>query len=180
MNYNSVAEIYEDIDGTRERLLRAVEVFDDAQHGFRPTPEIWSVAEICEHLSMIEAQVTRLFEKLLTKAEATGHTRAEGSPFVPVSIAGQAEQVRDKKLTAPETARPAGIPLSDALDSLRASRSALRSMQPRLENLEGASITFPHPVFGPINIYQWLAFIGAHESRHVAQIEALKETMSAE
>lgn len=180
MNYNSVEEIYDDIDGTRERLLRAVEGFDDGQHGFRPSPETWSVAEICEHLSMVEGQVARLFEKLLKKAEAAGHVRAEGSPFAPFSIAGQVEQTRGKKITAPETARPTGIPLADALAALHASRSALRDMRPRLESLEGTNVIFPHPAFGPINIYQWLAFVGAHEQRHVAQIEALKETMSAE
>jgi uncharacterized damage-inducible protein DinB len=179
MSYNSVAEIYEDIDGTREKLLRAVEGLDEGQHGFRPSPERWSIAEIVEHLSMVEGQVARLFGMLIKKAESGGHARAEGSLFVPVTIAEQVEQVREKKLTAPEAARPAGLSLAAALEALRASRDALRSMQPRLESLEGASVIFPHPAFGPINIYQWLAFVGAHEQRHLAQIEALKDAMNA-
>ncbi|MBC7932919.1 MAG: DinB family protein [Rubrivivax sp.] len=180
MDYNSVAEIYEEIDSTREKLLRAVEDLDDGQHGFRPSPERWSIAEIIEHLSIVEGQVARLLEKLLSKAEAGGHTRAEGSTFAPVTIAEQVEQTREQKLTAPEQIRPTGVPISDALAALRASRTALRSMRPRLERLEGANVIFPHPAFGPINIYQWLAFVGAHEARHLAQIEALKETLSVE
>ena len=180
MSYNSVAEIYEDIDAARAKLLRAVEGLDEQQRGFRPSPDKWSVAETVEHLSIVEGQVARLFEKLLMKAEAGGHARAEGSAFAPVSIAEQFEQVRDKKLNAPEATRPAGLPLADAIEHLRASRDALRSMRPRLERLDGTSVTFPHPAFGPINIYQWLAFIGAHEQRHLAQIEALKDAMSAE
>jgi hypothetical protein len=38
---------------------------------------------------------------------------------------------------------------------------------------------FPHPAWGPLNLYQWLAFVGAHEARHLAQISALKETLNA-
>jgi hypothetical protein len=179
MSYNSVAEIYEDIDGTREKLLRAVEGFDEGQHGFRPSPERWSVAEIVEHLSIVEGQVAGLLEKLLGKAESGGHTRAEGSLFAPVSIAAQVEQTRARKLTAPEQIQPTGAPLDIALDRLRSTRTALHGLRPRVERVDGTAISFPHPAWGAINLYQWLAFVGAHEQRHLAQIEALKDAMSA-
>jgi hypothetical protein len=32
---------------------------------------------------------------------------------------------------------------------------------------------YPHPAFGPLNLYEWLAFIGIHEARHLRQVEAL-------
>ena len=38
---------------------------------------------------------------------------------------------------------------------------------------------YPHPTFGPLNLYQWLAFVGIHQSRHRRQIEAAKETLNA-
>lgn len=180
MNYNSVAEIYEEIDGTREKLFRAVEDLDDGQHGFRSSPERWSIAEIIEHLSIVEGQVAGLLEKLLSKAEAGGHTRAEGSTFAPVSIAEQVELTREQKLTAPEQIRPTGVPLAGALYALRSTRASLHALRPRVERVEGTAMSFPHPVWGAINLYQWLAFVGAHEQRHLAQIEALKEALSAE
>ena len=179
MSYNSVAEIYEDIDGTREKLLRAVEGLDEGQHGFRPSPDRWSVAEIVEHLSIVERQVAGLLEKLLSKAEAAGHVRAEDAPFTPITIAGQVEQTRAQKLTAPEQIRPTGATLAASLSAIRDSRAALRALRPRVERVDGAAISFPHPAWGAINLYQWLAFVGAHEQRHLAQIEALKDAMSA-
>jgi DinB superfamily len=179
MNYNSVAEIYDDIEGTRASLLQSVEGLSDEQQTFRPAPERWSVAEIVEHLSMVEGGVVRVVGSLLKKGEAGGHPRGDAAPFAPVSIADAVEQTRDVKLEAPETARPAGAPFSDSLDRLRDSRAALLSFRPRVKRLDGTLLRFPHPIWGPINLYQWLLFVGAHEQRHLAQIEALKETMNA-
>ena len=31
----------------------------------------------------------------------------------------------------------------------------------------------PHPVLGPINIYQWALFVGSHEARHALQIREI-------
>lgn len=180
MDYNSVAEIYDEIEGTRRCLLQTVEEMNDEQQRFRPAPERWSVAEIVEHLSIVEGNVVRLIGSLLKKGESGGHVRVEGAHFAPVSIADAVEQTRSRKLDAPENARPAGTPLADSLSRLKDSRAALCSFRPRVERLDGVLLSFPHPVWGPINLYQWLLFVGAHEQRHLAQIEALKETMSAE
>ena len=124
MTCNSVAEIFDDIDSTRADLLRSVEGLSAEQRDFRPSPDRWSVAEIVEHLSIVEGNVVRLLGTLMEKAGGEGAAR--------------------------------------------------------VEHADGARIRFPHPVWGPINLYQWLLFVGAHEQRHLAQINALKETMNAE
>jgi DinB superfamily len=174
MDYNSVAEIYDEIEATRSNLLQSVEDLSEEQQTFRPSPERWSVAEIIEHLSIVEGSVVRLVGSLLKKGESGGHVRIDGAHFAPVSIADAVEQTRSRRLDAPENSRPAGSPLADSLVSLRDSRAALRSFRPRVERLDGTLLCFPHPVWGPINLYQWLLFVGAHEQRHLAQIEALK------
>jgi len=180
MNYNSVAEIFDDIDATRARLLHSVEGLSDADRNFRPTPEKWSAAEIVEHLSIIERRVTKLIASLLDKAEASGRPRDTAEPFAPVSVAEFVEQSRAQKFDAPENVRPNGAPLADSLSALRDSRAALRALRPRVEHADGRAIRFPHPAWGLLDLYQWIAFVVAHESRHLAQIEALKETMNAE
>ena len=38
-----------------------------------------------------------------------------------------------------------------------------------------AQRTYHHPVFGEMNLTQWILFVGLHEKRHLAQIEELKE-----
>ena len=180
-DFNSVGEIFEHIDGTRGRLLRAVEGLSDERQGFRPAPERWSVAQLCEHLSIVEGNVAGLLDKVLSKAEASASARAEGAAFAPVSIGEFVERSRGVKLEAPESVRPGDAPvLSDALDALARSRAALHALRPRLERADGHALRFPHPTWGPLNLYQWLLFVGAHESRHLAQIEALKESMDTQ
>ena len=180
MTCHSVAEIYDDIDATRARLLQSVEGLSADEQNFRPTPEKWSVAEVVEHLSIVERRVARLLAKLLEKAEAEAGAGAAPGPFAPVSIAEFVEASRAQKLEAPENVRPAGVPLADSLDGLRASRAALHALRPRVERADCAGAVFPHPAWGPLNLYQWLLFVGAHEARHLAQIEALKEALNPE
>jgi hypothetical protein len=40
-------------------------------------------------------------------------------------------------------------------------------------------VSWPHPRFGPLTGYQWIAFSGAHEARHAAQIREIAEQLRA-
>ena len=180
MVYHSIEEIYGALDETRARLAASVEGLAEGREHFRPAPERWSIADIMEHLAAVESSSLRLFDKLLQKAEAEGRARAEGRPFAPVTIAEHSERSRREKYQSPEAARPTGrVPLADSLRSLRASLEALHALRPRIERAECSEVSFPHAAFGPLNLYQWLLFTAAHEERHLAQIEALKEEMKA-
>lgn len=176
--YNSVAEIYEEITDTRARLVGAVEELTDEQLGFRPSPERWNVVEIVEHLSITERRLARMLAGLVGKLEAEP-AREEGSAFAPVSVAEYVERADKEKYTAPEEIRPKGTPLPDSLARLRDSRASILDLRPRVERVDGTRANFPHPAWGPLDLYQWLAFVGLHEKRHLSQIEALKQTMNA-
>jgi len=176
MDFRSVPEIYEQIDDTRARLLAAVEGLSEAQHSFSPAPERWSVAQLVEHLSIVEGNVAALLDKLLGKAEEAG--AATPGDFGPVSIEEFVERSRTAKYEAPERIRPTGVlPVADSLARLCESRTVIRALRPRVERADGRAVRFPHPAWGPLDLYQWLLFVGAHEDRHLSQIEALKEAM---
>ena len=178
MDFRSVPEIYEHIDRTRARLTAAVEDLSDEQQTFSPASERWSVAELVEHLSIVEESVASLLERLLGKAEESSADASAPDTFEPVSIEEFVERTRSVKLEAPERIRPTGtLPVADSLARLKASRAALHALRPRIERADGRAIRFPHPAWGPLDLYQWLLFVGAHEDRHLAQIEALKEAM---
>lgn len=173
--YTSVAEIYEAIDKTRERFYRRVEELSDEQASARPAPEAWSVAEIAEHLAIIERSVLRLVKGVLAQIEAAGGS-SEGAapPMKPFSLERHVERARVEKYVAPETVRPKGeARLADSLAHLRRSREELRALRPRLEASDLNAVSHPHPAFGPLNVYEWLAFIGVHEARHLRQAEAV-------
>jgi hypothetical protein len=179
MDFNSIPEIYEHIDRTRARLLAAVESLSEEQQGYSPAPDRWSVAALVEHLSIVEGNVVGLLARLLGKAGESGAAAAAASDIFtdPVSIEEYVERARVVKYEAPERIRPTGLPLADSLTRLKDSRAALHALRPRVERADGRALRFPHPAWGPLDLYQWLLFVGAHEDRHLAQIEALKQTM---
>jgi uncharacterized damage-inducible protein DinB len=180
MIYNSVAEIYEANDKARARLFRSVEHLPEAVQTFRPAPDKWSIAEILEHVSLVESSVLRLLHAVLRKADAAGGSRRpEGEPFVAVSIEEFVEQAATQKYKSPDAAVPVGAAVSDSLARLEESRAALEALRPLVERLDCTRMLYPHPAFGPLNLYQWLAFIGVHQSRHRRQIEAIRETLNA-
>jgi hypothetical protein len=175
MAYRSVAEILEAIDESRARLQKRVEGLSPAQEKFRPSPDAWSIAEIIEHLSIIEGQMGKLFLMMLKKAESAGVPPAQdGRSFRPVDLSQFVERSLKEKYTAPETVRPSGnVMVADSLDRMRRSRAGLHDLRPKLESMDLSGMIYPHPAFGPLDIYQWLAFIGVHEDRHLRQIESI-------
>jgi len=171
MIYNSVADICAVNDDVRRRIVEQVASLHEGQQSFRPAEAAWSVAEIVEHLAIIESNMVRLVTKLLAKIEhETGGVSTAPHPMPPFSLDDYEAQIRDEKLVAPEPIQPRGA-------SLNESRAALNALRPRIELADGTRAHYPHPFFGPLNLYQWLAFIGMHEARHLRQIEGLVETM---
>lgn len=126
----------------------------------------------------MEGNVAGLLGRLLGKADESGAAAAGSDIFAdPVSIEEFVERARVVKYEAPERVRPTGLSLADSLARLKESRAALHSLRPRVERADGRALRFPHPAWGPLDLYQWLLFVGAHEDRHLAQIEALKQAM---
>lgn len=172
MEHHSVGEIFNSIEASRERLLARLRELDEESGGRKQSAEVWSAAEIAEHLATIERRMAGLLASLLEKAEASPERETPGPQIGPVSLARFAERSRAEKFTAPEQVRPrGGVSIADSLANLQKSRETLRSLRPRIEVTDLSAYTFPHPVFGPLNFYEWLLFIGAHEERHLRQIE---------
>lgn len=174
MIYTSISQIFQTIDETRERFYERVEGLSDEQLNSRPAPDAWSVREIVEHLAKIESLLLGMMKMMLTKAENVSQksdgAHAEIKPF---SLDELIERARNEKYRAPESATPSGkAQPSDLLAQLRRSREELHNLSPRIEAIDLSNVTYSHPAFGPLNFYQWLAFIGVHEERHLRQIES--------
>lgn len=179
MTYGSLDEVFAANEDVRRKLYAQVEALGEARHGARGAAGGWSVAEIVEHLSITERRVSQALDGMLPQVEvaAGGDDAGAKQSFVPFSLDAFVEQARDQKFEAPEMIRPRGVALPDALAHLKESRAALEAMRPRFERADYA-VKFPHPAFGPLNVGQWLAFVGIHEERHLRQIGRVIETMT--
>jgi hypothetical protein len=180
MAYQSLGEILATVDETRARFIERINSLGADDAGVRADAEAWTVAEIVEHVSLVEKQIVKLMTLMLIKAEAGGAlARADGS-IAPVEMGEIIERSRREKYQAPETARPTGnASLSDSLAVMRASRAALQELRPRIEAADLTTVSYPHPAFGQFNLYEWLVMIGVHEERHLRQIDNTLSASSA-
>lgn len=177
MIYHNVAEIIEEVEAARTRLCQSVGGLSSAQAGFKCTPEAWSVAEILEHLSKSEKFLVKRMRDGLDQAETAGKDKAWLGGFESFSLEVYVEKARHEKYKAPQVLVPAGgFSVPEILLELRASRTDLLSLRPQFEAHDVSNVGFPHPVFGQLNLYQWLAFVGLHEDRHLRQIESVMAT----
>lgn len=179
MNYDSIASIYAANEAVRGKLFARLENLNAAQQTFRPAEGAWSIVEIMEHLSITEKNMVQLFGLLLAKTESAAAAANASAPpaFQPFSMDALIEKVQDKKFTAPEQVRPSGqATLVDSLAALRETRARIESLRPRLEAVDLTAAAYPHPFWGDLNLAQWLAFIGLHEGRHLAQVKRVMDT----
>ena len=172
MIYNNLDEIFSALATTRRHIYEQVEGLSDEEAKARPASDIWSVAEIIEHLSMSEGRMLALVNNLLGQEAAVAANAASSGSAISIQMmtARAAE-----KFTAPTFLQPTGgVPLSESLAKLRESRAALLSLRPRVEATDYSHVTYPHPVFGPLNLYQWLAAVEFHECKHLDQLQTYR------
>lgn len=173
MTYETLSEIFASIEETRARLFERVATLTEEQENSKSGADGWSVKEIIEHLSLVEKQIVRLSTLMLMKAESASEKASPDGRIGPISLDRIAERASREKYQAPETARPTGASVSDSLAVMRASRETLHGLRQRFEATNLSSVSYPHPVFGPLNLYEWFVMIGVHEERHLNQIDAI-------
>jgi hypothetical protein len=160
----------------RDALRAAVERVPPALRGQRPAPERWSVAEVLEHLSIVEQRSTALLAPKVNDAPLL----AGPAPVAGTSELRQFTVDRSRAVVAPEVIRPTGNVDADAAwAALQTSRSQLLDVIKSAEGRDLTVVSRTHPVLGQIDGYQWLSSIGAHEARHTAQILEIAEQFAA-
>ena len=169
-------EVLSHLDHYRVVLREAVEEVPADRREERPAPDRWSVAEILEHVGIVEGGITRLLQKQLDEVRAGGLGPEQGSspvvPTVPVSLIVD----RSSRIEAnPRVLPTSGLTAEAAWKVLEERRKALREFLIAVDGLALGDIVIPvpHPRLGPLNGWQWLVFLGAHEGRHAGQIREL-------
>jgi DinB family protein len=168
-----LAELFEYAGAQRRTLLAAVEAVPANQRDRRPAEGVWSVAEVLEHLCRTERGVASLVARRLADACAAG-LECEGEVG---SVLGALDRYRipqtGRRVPAPEPVRPTGTwSWSEGVMRLAASREALERAVAPGDGLALDRVVHPHPMLGPLSLYQWILFVGQHEARHAAQVRA--------
>ena len=158
------------IEETNRTLYDAVKNLSDAQWTFKPAPGRWSIAEVVEHMALIQDVVLGVLSKLPT-APAPPEDRdvAKLDAELIAKVTGRTE-----KFEAPPAARPSGRRTPAAApDHFKESNSKIRAALETTHDLRAHAI--PHPILpGPWDGYQWIIGVVAHTSRHTQQILEVK------
>ena len=165
-----IQELVDYVDAQRIVLRRAFEAVPPALRDVPPAPGQWSPGGIVEHLAIVSGRVTKLVAVRVADARAAGlgpETRTD--PVLPTL---NIERVLDRsiRVAAPEMLHPTGIDADAAWAALEHATIAFRGAVTNADGLALGGILHPHPFLGPLSLYQWIAFVGAHEARHAAQI----------
>jgi uncharacterized damage-inducible protein DinB len=164
-------EVLSYLDSERAALRDAVELLPAELRDQQPGPDRWSVAQVLQHLVMIEKRIAMGMTKWVGDASAGGLGPEADTSSVLKSLDLALIADRSNRRNAPEEVRPAGdLDAASAWAALEKTRAALRAAVLPGDGLALSEVIQPHPVLGPINIYQWLLFVGSHEARHTGQV----------
>jgi uncharacterized damage-inducible protein DinB len=152
----------------REELLQSVLGLTDSQLNDKPTGK-WSIMQVLEHLYLLERLIVHQMSKVMLSEEETA---IEDKPINRIMD-------RTNKFVAPSYVTPSDnfTTLTTIQEKLLKSRSALEVFIDDADEEKLLKRSITNPVLGPLNLKQWVEFIGWHEKRHLAQIEEIKEEL---
>lgn len=173
-------ELLDRLDTHRVELRDAVDAVPAGLREQRPSPDRWSVAEILEHLSIVENRIAGILASRIAAARAEGvPEESETGPTVPESFIPMIRD-RSRPRVASEASTPGGAMDADAAwAALERSRNALREAVLSGDGLALGEVTAPNPALGELNLYQWIAFVAGHEARHTDQIREAAGVLAA-
>ncbi len=168
-------------DRARVELLATVDAVPPPLREARPSEDVWSVAEILEHLMIVERGVAKLVALKLGEMQTLPDPPREAPDDVPLDMS-KLRQLPDRsfRLPAPDRVVPRGeLSAEEALSALLLSRGALLEQLHAADGYALSQASHPHPFFGPLDLYQWVYMTGGHELRHAAQIREVAAQLAA-
>ena len=175
MNYKTIDEIYAANGVVREKFSHVVGSLSDELAGSLPDGEKWSIAQIVEHVSLVNDGTMRICSRLLTKARDAGAS-SSGEISISENFLKRGSEIEQMKVTAPDRVAPTnGRTIAESLAKMEETTRQLEELRPLFETHHSPEFTFSHPFFGDICAQEWLVLSGAHEARHLKQIQRILE-----
>ena len=167
----SLLASYDALERHTRNLLSQLGALSAEQLAFRPAPDSWCLLEVADHLVRTEAAVVLGLEKGLPahKRRPTWRQRLAR----PLVVPALRWPIRIKVPTALVQPR-AGRTLDEVKTEWRQVRAALAG---ELAALDAGRLREPvilHPIGGPVDAAQTLAFLGAHVDHHGHQVRRIR------
>jgi uncharacterized damage-inducible protein DinB len=169
-------EVLDQISNQRQGLLDASSGLSEAQLDHKPAEGEWSISDVLHHMALTDEANAKLTANMLKQA---AEKNLPADPTPEASVLGSLDEFMPKitgaRVQAPDRVAPrAHLPAAESIARLRASREKVVATLEQLGKYDLSGLTYPHPLLGELNGYQWLIIAGKHESRHTAQIARIK------
>jgi len=178
--HRHLTDVFARLDETRASLGAAVGSVPASLRERRPAPDSWSVAEVLEHLSIVERAFAGRVASAIDAARTSGLGAETGGrePLPEVIETRMADRVNTRN--APDTAKPSGtLDTTAAWAAVEAGHQRLRTIVEAADGFALSQVTSAHPVFGVLTVYQLIELISAHEARHTEQVKAIGSMLSS-
>lgn len=163
-------DIFEYLEETEEALLESTQDLTDEQMQYKSDANSWSVAQIIEHINIVEGSLKSMLENKIKEGAA------KTKPDVKMTDEQVVEMItnRSKPVQTQDQFQPS--------DKFKTSDEALEVFKDQREEIvdwlkdsdaDMRSIANAFP-FGTIDGYQSVLFMAGHTARHTAQIKELK------
>ena len=158
------------LDETKAEYKKQLTGISDAQLNFRAAEGRWTIAEIAEHITVVEQALFGMF----TAPTASKKFASDDLPRIADTTIKLAITNRGTKFTAPEQVRPNGRwkTVPDLIANFEKTRAT--TIDFIKNNKTDLRATFVQSPMGTIDSAQGIVFISGHADRHLAQLREVK------
>jgi hypothetical protein len=158
------------MNDTKEDFVKQLTGLSDAQLNFRAAPGRWTIAEIAEHIIVVEQALMGMFNAPNAKTAVA----CDNVPRIADTALILAITNRLQKFQAPEQVRPNGRwkTREDLIANFEKTRAA--TIEYLKANKADLRSTFVQSPMGTIDSLQGLLFLTGHGDRHLLQLKEVK------
>lgn len=159
---------------TKNEFIKGVKGLSEAQLNFKPAADKWSIKECIYHIAISEDALWQWIEATI-KSPANPEKRPEiklTDEQLLASVTDRTTKVKTQEPFEPKNAKWASV--EQALEVLKNGRSRhINYMKTTTEDLRN-HVAIETPL-GPLDAYQMVLLLSSHTSRHLQQINEVRQ-----
>jgi len=167
-----MAEVVGALRDAQQEMLALLDGVSPERAVRRPHDHAWSIAQVVEHLAIVEDGTGRLIGTLLKQVKDTRDS--DTTPIAPTLAPWRVMDAAACPIAAPPMVTPGDTAsLAEAAARQGASRARLIAALIDASGRALGAVSHPHPVLGALDGYQWALFLAQHQRRHFAQLRTI-------
>lgn len=164
--------IQDELFEVRKQIVTLLEDISDDELNWKPNEKSWSIAQVLEHIAIVEQSAIRLIPLGLKQNLDYSQRDLPLDHWI---------KSRTNKVMAAESTHPSNEPktleeVHGLIQNVREQFLKIINEVEDLRMLEKTSPPYPHPVFGEMSTLQWAQMVPFHEERHIGQIKELRQS----